>query len=139
MLKQFMPEETPEERKRLLLDNADKVERTDYIKPLTPEEIDLKRELHTDNAIKLSEIEEEKKEAMADFKARIDPIATENKMLLQQIKTRQEEVSGTLYTFFNIDERTATVYDENGECVLSRRMRPDENQTTILSMSKKAQ
>lgn len=136
MPEMFRPDLSPEERKRLLENNADKVEKTEYYKPLSPEEIDLRREQHTDNAILLSDIEEEKKEAMADFKARMEPLTIQNKQLLSEVRSRHATVTGKLFTFYNTDERTATVYDENGDFISSRRMRPDENQTTIHSITK---
>ncbi len=75
MSKTFMPEVSQETRKQLLEQNADSIEVTEYFKPLTNEDLDIKREQLTDNAIKLSEFEDEKKEVMSEFKAKMDPLS----------------------------------------------------------------
>lgn len=41
MAKLFMPEVSPEMRKNLLEQNADRVEETTYLRPITPEELDV--------------------------------------------------------------------------------------------------
>lgn len=138
MSKVFMPDIDPQQRKMLLEQNADRIEQNEYLKPLTPEDLDLRREKLTDNAIQLSDLEEEKKEAMADFKAKIDPLTKENKGLLVEIKTRQAKVSGVLYHMANHEEGMMETYDENGELIQSRRLRPDEKQQSIFSIHKTA-
>lgn len=44
MGKIFMPDVAPEQRKMLLEQNADSIEENEYYKPLTIEDLDLKRE-----------------------------------------------------------------------------------------------
>ncbi len=125
----FMPEVlNPEVRKQLLEDNADKTENTSYMRPLTPEELDVKREQLTENCIKLSEFEDEKKEAMAGFKLKMDPLVKDNKWLLTDIKTRQTQVTGMLYHIADQEDGMMETYDENGELIGSRRLRPEEKQ-----------
>lgn len=136
MSKIFMPELAPGERKMILQQNADNIEQTEYLKALSPEELDVKRETLTENAIKLSEFEDEKKEAMQEFKLKMDPLAKANKELLTEIKTRQAKVDGTLYHLANHEEGMMETYDENGEMIASRRLRPDEKRQTIFSVNK---
>jgi len=135
-MKQFMPELQQHERILLLQQNADRIEETTYYKPLTQEELDLRRENLTDNAIKLSEFEDEKKDAMADFKAKMDPLTKENKKLLTEVKTRQAEVSGSLYHLSNHDDGMMETYDQNGELISTRRLRPEEKQQNIFNIKK---
>lgn len=137
-MKIFMPEVSQETRLQLLQQNADHIEETTYFKPLTPDELDLRRELLTDNAIKLSEYEDEKKEIMNDFKTKMDPLAKQNKKLLTEVKTRQAEISGVLYLMANHDDGMMETYDANGELVSSRRLRPEEKQKNIFALSKTA-
>lgn len=128
MSKIFMPEVTAEYRKQLLEGNADKIENTTYLRPLTADELDIKREQLTENCIKLSEYEDEKKEAMAEFKTKMDPLVKSNKWLLGDIKTKQTSVTGILYHIANQDDGMMETYDEHGEMVSSRRLRPEEKQ-----------
>lgn len=133
-----MPEMSPEQRKMLLQQNADSIQETEYFKPLTRDDLDIKRETLTENAIKLSEFEDEKKEAMQEFKLKMDPLSKENKQLLTEIKTRQAKVFGALYHMANHEEGMMETYDENGELTMSRRLRPDEKRQNIFSISKAA-
>lgn len=136
MGKIFMPDASDRDRKTLLEENADKIEKTDYLKPLSPEDLDIRRETLTDNAIALSEMEDEKKDTMADFKAKMDPLTKHNKLLLSEIKTRQAKCEGTLYHMANHEEGMMETYDETGEMILSRRLRPEEKQKTIFAALK---
>lgn len=138
MSKTFMPEIAVEERKLLLQQNSDKVEATTYFKPLTPDELDIRREQLTDNAIELNDIEEEKKESMSEFKERMEPLVKANKNFLREIKTRQAEVKGVLYHIANHEEGMMETFDENGELIATRRLRPEEKQQKLFSISKTA-
>lgn len=138
MSKLFMPELKPEERKLILEQNADTIEKTEYLKPLTSEEMDVKRETLTNNAIKLSELEDQKKEEVQKFKLQMDPLAKANKELLTEIKTRQAKVTGTLYNMANHEEGMMETYDDFGELVFSRRLRPEEKRQNLFAVPSKA-
>ena len=131
MTRFFMPELSKNERLSILQNNADKIEQTTYLKPLTEEELNERREMLTDNCIKLGDLEEEKAEMVADFKAKIDPLKAVNKDLLWELRVKQAKVDGTLYHMANHDESMMETYDQNGELVATRRLRPDEKQTRI--------
>lgn len=137
-MKQFMPEMPEKDRLLLLQQNADKVEETTYQKPLTEEELNERREILTDNSIKLSDLEEEKKEATKVFKDRIDPLKADNKQLLSELRTRQAKVTGLIYHLANHDDGMMETYDGKGELISSRRLRPDEKQSNIFSLAKTA-
>jgi hypothetical protein len=138
MAKIFMPEIPVDQRLLLMQQNADRIEETTYYKPLTQEELDLRREQLTDNAIKLSEYEDEKKDIMAGFKTKMDPLVKVNKLLMTEVKTRQCEVEGNLYHMANHEDSMMETYDANGEMISSRRLRPEEKQKNIFSTLKKA-
>lgn len=126
----------PVEKLRLLRDNCDDYEETRYVKPLSQEELDIKRESLADNCIEFTRLEDELKEVKTGFKTKMDPIKDENKILCQQIKTRQEETAGKLFHFNNHDDAMRYTYDESGELVASRRLRPDEKQKRISFIAK---
>ncbi|MFT3704677.1 MAG: hypothetical protein QM802_20095 [Agriterribacter sp.] len=131
-MQQMFPELSPTERIRAMRDNADKVEETQYYVPLSQEALDSKRELLTDNLIKVSQMEDELAEIKSGFKLKIDPLKTANKTLLTEVKTRQELKEGQLFHFANHVDSMMETYDDQGLQVSSRRLRPDEKQTTIL-------
>lgn len=116
------------ERLRLLNQNCDSKETTPYIRNLTQDELDFKRETHVDNCIELDRLNDELKVVKAEFKEKMEPVAVENKKLLRQIKTRQEELTGTIFNFVDFEEGMMNTYDENGDFVGSRRLKPEEKQ-----------
>lgn len=137
-MKQFMPDSTPKERLMILQENAAKIEQTTYQKTLSQEELQVRLEDLGDNCIKLSQIDDEKKDVMAAFKLRTDPLTTQNKTLLTEIKTKQTSVEGTLFHLANHDDQMMETYDHDGMLISSRRLRPEEKQGTIFSLGKTA-
>ena len=133
-----MPEATAKERLMILQENAAKVEQTTYQKSLTQDELAIRHEDLAKNCIKLSSIDDEKKEVAADFKAKTDPLNIANKTLLTEIKTKQTTVDGTLYHIANHDDGFMETYDNEGMLISTRRLRPEEKQTNIFSLSKTA-
>lgn len=59
-----------------------------------------------------------------------------NKRLLTEIKTKQTDVDGTLFHMANHDDGMMEIYDQDGDLVSSRRLRPEEKQGTIFSLPK---
>lgn len=116
------------ERLRLLIDNCDSRDETSYMKDLSDEELDIKREKLTENTIQYFSLDEELKEMSAAFKKRMDPLKKENRAICEQVKTRKEEVNGTLFHFADHEQSIMNTYDERGEFVSSRRLRPEEKQ-----------
>lgn len=110
--------ETPEERKRSLQNSADSVlKEKKFYKKLDSDELIQRRKVYTDKSLKLSDMEEEKKELVKDFKDRMDPIKSEVKSLGSEIRTGHAQFEGNLYGF--IDETTLMVYfySESGELI----------------------
>jgi hypothetical protein len=120
-----------EQRVSVLKDNCDHAESTSYMKDLTQEELDVKRERHIDNCIDLSRMKDELKEIKDRFKESMSPLEDENKRLLIEVKTRKEEKKGWLFEFRDHEAGMVNVYDETGEFVNMRRMRPDEKQAKL--------
>jgi len=131
MAKTFMPEASQEERMSILQNNADKVEETEYEKELTREELDIKNETFVNNHKELSKMEDKLSIVKAEFKANMDPIKTENRVLLRQLSTGKEEVKGIIYHMANHDEGMMETFDHEGELIGSRRLRPDEKRKTL--------
>ncbi len=136
MSKQFAPDARPDHRLQLLKDNCDKTEETKYYKDLSPEDLDIKRERMTSGMIQLSDWEEDLNTIKDSFKEKMDPVKRESKELLYQIKTRKELVEGTLYHIADQELSVMETYDENGDFVSSRRLRPEEKQQKLFSIPK---
>lgn len=109
-----------------------------YMRPLSQEEMDIRREQLTDNYIQLSTIEERQKESNAAFKQLMDPLKKSNAVMLMELKTKQQEVMGTVYEMPNYESGMMEVYDHEGEMISSRRLKPEEKRQQRLSFVKPA-
>jgi hypothetical protein len=96
--------------------------------------LDIKRESLTENAITLNDLSEEKKASNKLFKSKMEPLAQANKEILRQLKTRQAEVDGVLYQMADYDGGIMEIYNEQGEFISSRRLRPDEKQGNLYAV-----
>ena len=123
-----MPEVDPKNRLRLLQDNCDSHEQTTYLKDLTQEELDAKRETICNNAIAVSGLDEDLKAAKDNYKAKSAPLKEESKILLSEVRTRRTKVNGTLYNIADHESNMMEQYDENGELVATRRLKAEEKQ-----------
>ena len=137
-MKHFMPHATVSERLRMLQENAAKTETTTYRKPLSEDDLAARREDLAENCINLDQLADELKESKAMFKARIDPLKNNNRVLLAEIKTKQTSVTGDLFHLANFDEGMMETYDQEGNLISERRLRPEEKQQNIFSISKTA-
>ncbi|WP_374464165.1 hypothetical protein [Chryseobacterium sp.] len=126
---------TPKDRADNLQAMAHSTEETTYFKALTQEELDLKRETLTDNEIKLSRLEIEKKNFVAAIKKKVDPIIKEKSSLITAIETRHEEIEGVLYHVDDQDEGLMYSFDANGEFISSRRLKPDERLGSMFNIN----
>jgi hypothetical protein len=118
-------------RIQFLKDNCDKVEELGYMKQFTPEEIQQQKDELSEVAIKINDIESERKEAMSEFKTALKPLETQKASLLKNIKTKAEFVREECFKFTDFDDRMVGFYNSDGLLVESRPMRPDEAQRTI--------
>lgn len=134
-MKNFLPDRHPEDRLRILQDSADSTEDTTYFRDLTTEEIEVRNESYVLNAIELSKHDEVLDIAKAEFKAAAKPIKETNEVLMAEIRTRKASVTGTLYHLADHETGIMNTYDEQGEFISSRRMRPGERvQTKIFAV-----
>lgn len=133
-----MPELSPEERLNVMRNNADKVEREKYEKELTEEELVGKSAQFVENSIAVSNLEDELADKKKEFKNKIDPIKLTNRVLQYELKTKKRKVEGQLFHMADQVNSMMEVYDESGELVSSRRLRPEEKIHRPLSFIKPA-
>lgn len=133
----FLGQEIPEDkRKSFLSDNCDSVERMGYTRHFSPDELNQKKEELAEISIKIAEIEEAKKEAMAQFKEQLRPNEDERKRLLDELKHKSEYVVDDCYKFIDHEERMVGYYDQYGVLVSSRPIMPQEMQKTVFSLNR---
>lgn len=136
-MKNLFPEGTsPLDRIHNLEAMAYSIEEGTYLKHLSSEELEIKREALTDNVIKAADLEEKKKAYVDSIKAELKPLSIERRSLMATLKTKHEEVEGKIYHVDDQDEGVMNSFNENGEFINSRRLRPEERQTTIFSINK---
>lgn len=136
MKQNLFPDGMPaKDRRDNLQAMAHSIENTSYYVNLTQDELDVRREKLTDNFIKISDIKNELDQVTKKLKSEQKPLIEENAELLQNIKTKTEEKSGVLYHVDDQEGGMMHSYDEEGYLVSSRRLRPDEKQSSIFSIA----
>lgn len=134
MLEKELGKEYPlEQREQFLSDNSDHVEKVSYSKVFSPEELAKQREDLTDAAIKLADIEEQKKEANAHFKELMKPLEQKKAVAIKNLKDKAMVVEEDCYKFFDEETKMIGFYNKEGDLVSSRPAFPDELQTTIFA------
>lgn len=131
-MEKFLPNESRKERLQVLRDNAEKSEQFRYPKQLSEEELtNLKHNL-SQQYIELDKHEEAKKEYMADFKAKTDPIKKQVKFELAQVRTGVLEVEEEVFLVADHDDQLMRYYNAEGDCVYKRALMPQERQMRII-------
>jgi DNA integrity scanning protein DisA with diadenylate cyclase activity len=107
------------------------VEERSYTKNLTPDEIVEKKDQFAQNALVVSEIQDQKKEAIERFKAMEKLPKEEQKELLSAIKFKSEQKHGKLFLIDDQQSGMMYSFDENGVCVDARPLTKAEKQTKL--------
>lgn len=123
------------ERIQVLKEQHDSAEQTTYYRPLSEEELVEKRETYFSNEEKRITLDEEMKVARAAHKKEVTIIREENRTYMQEIRTKQEQRKGTLFNMANHETGYMETYNEQGEFISSRKLRPTEKQTNVFSMT----
>ncbi|PRY10314.1 hypothetical protein CLV24_11442 [Pontibacter ummariensis] len=132
----FPHEKDPNAIRDSLMGWADKVLPDEsYYKDLEPDEIAGFRAEVSDKLIKVNQIKQDIKSYTALKKEQMKPLEQELSDALDAVKTGQLRVKGTLYLIADHDERMMGTYDESGKLISSRPLKPEERQTSILSIS----
>lgn len=125
------------ERLSFLQTNADHIEDGSYFLSFGEEEMAQTKDDLSDAAMALSNKESEFDEIKAKYKAEITPFKKAYKTALQNLRTQGEMVQGKLYLFADQESKTMNYYDQHGDLIKSRRLRPEERQMTIMSGASK--
>lgn len=121
-----------------LEDNADGIqEGYTYTRRLSEEELQTLADEMGENAVNLMICEEQKREYLESLKLETQPLQRRNKEITMSLRTKTEEVTGTVYEFRDHENGVVETFGADGEFLASRRMRPDEGQSTIYSMRRR--
>ena len=126
-----------EAREEFLRNTCDGTEEVSYSRVFSPEELAKQRELLTDASIRLADIEEDKKQAMADFKEQAKPYAEQRAKAIQNLRTKAETVTEVCYKYFDEETNMVGFYNREGNLVSSRPAFPNEMQKTMFQVLRK--
>lgn len=129
--------EVGKKRVAFLMANCNTVEEKGYMKQYTPEELARLKETLSDTSIIINDIEEEKKDVVAGFKERLDPLVKERKTIIEGLKKKAEYVTEMCYKFIDQEAREVGFYNENGDLIESRPAYGDEMQGTLFQINRK--
>lgn len=132
MSKNFLPDYSDADRLQILKDSSDHIEETTYYRDLSEHDIDVKNESFVANSIEMSKHDAELSKAKLIHKTNTKPLAAINAVLLEEISTRKEMASGLLFGIADHELGVMNTFDEKGEFISSRRLRPDERQTRMV-------
>lgn len=107
--------ESGKKRIAFLMDNCDTVEEKAYTKRFTPEQLARKKEELSEVAIKIRDIEVEKKEAATLFKSRLDPLDDERKRLVGDLKSKAALVTDLKNFEANVATKIERQKSEKGD------------------------
>ena len=115
-----------EEREDVLANNADSVEKMEFVKRFNSDELMKKKDLFALQSARASDIEEEIKDFREQKKAELKPIKEEFSSLLKEIKQKGSMVNEKVYKFVDRDSKMTAFYDKEGNLVSSRPATRDE-------------
>ncbi len=127
-----------EERDTLLQGEALSVEEQAYMRPLSKDELDIKKDELANAAILKAVIEDELAQVKEDYKLKIAPLRDIVTKSLEALKNKSEQVKGKVYKMADYENQMVHFVDPLGYVLSSRRMLPEERQFTISSSSSKA-
>lgn len=119
------------ERIAALQDEADGIEKHQFRRELTPDEVQERKEELTEKSITLSGLVKEKKEAAEAFKKQMIPLEDRKEELMDAIKNRAEHVTEDCFLMHDHINQEVHYYNQDGERVHTRDMKKGERQLSI--------
>lgn len=120
-----------EAREQYLRNICDGMENISYTRLFTPEELAEQRELLTEASIMLADIEQAKKETLAQFKEKAKPYEEQKADAINNLRTKSEVVNEECFKILDEDTKTIGFYNANGDLVSSRPAFPNELQRKL--------
>lgn len=125
-----------QDRQTVFLGEADGAEEQVYLKPLTPEELAITREEHSNASILLDELIEKFSDVKARHKEEIKPINSKRKAALKAIRQKAIEITGKVWRLPDYENSMMHFITNEGQVLSSRPMLPQERQFKIQQLNK---
>lgn len=122
---------TQEERNAIFEGEATTSERQTYQIPMNEEELIVTKDELAQTSIQKAYLDEEIRQAKEGFKARMEPLTEKIAESIAQLKTRQREITGTVYQIADFDNKMMHFVDSMGNVLNSRPLKPEERQYRI--------
>lgn len=126
-----LKELSEQDRQSVLQGEALSIEEQAYMKPLTPEELSIKKDDLASAAILKAVIEDELAEVKKSYKDKIEPLRQQVSECIDAIKNKAVEIKGNVYKLADYDNQMIHIVDPLGNVLSSRRMLPEERQFRI--------
>lgn len=120
-----------EERQTVFLGEAVKAEEQQYMKPLTPDELHVRREEMANDSILLNGYEAELKEIKDEYKLKMNPVEKRRDEALEAIRLKAIPITGKVFMLADHDNKMIHSVTEDGSVLGSRPMLPEERQYRI--------
>ena len=132
MDKSILQSSPPNERVVLLRSNAHRVDpKYSYARDLESSELDERRNSLAQNMIRIDKADQVLKEAKQIFTVEAKPLQEANRLLLHEIRTRTEEITGEVYLIKDEHEERMGIYSPEGILIMERGLLPEERQYNI--------
>ena len=128
-----LKEMSEEDRKSVLESESVSIEEHVYTKPLSPEELAIKKDEFANTAMVQAAILDELAEVKAKYKERLEPLKENIKELLNAIRTKSTTQHGKVFRLADYENQMMHTVDPSGNVLSSRRMLPEERQFRIQS------
>lgn len=125
-----------QERIAVLQANATNINQGNYIKPLTADEIAARKDELAKTSILLMDLTEEFDKVKDAHKKQVKPLKETCNELLSDIRHGQTKVAGTTYDLPDYEAGIMETYNEDGEQIDVRKLRPNERQGGVFQMAK---
>lgn len=132
----FSGNESPEEIRRILLDNAEGSERKTFTKKLSQQELTELREQYAENNVEIGRHNDILNEAKKVHKEATAPLKEDAVEMLKAIKTKHREIVGEVFKLANHESGFMEYVDTNGDIVETRRLTEQEKQSSIFSINR---
>lgn len=127
---------SPEERQTVFLGEAAGSEEQVYLKPLSPEELAITREEHSNASILIDEMTEQFANIKAKHKEEIKPIQQKRKTAISAIRQKAVQITGRVWKLPDHDNMMMHFVTDDGQVLSSRPMLPQERQFRIQNLNK---
>jgi len=119
------------ERMQQLANTCDTHEQKHYVREFSQEELlDLNKQFSS-KAIQIKNQDLEIQEKIKLLKEQVKAAKKHYNTILEQIRTGQEWRDGILYTMYDHEKGDAVTYDEFGNLISVRKLRPEERQLRL--------